>query len=411
MRIKGRQKAGQALPSPTDDTCGLLRGGNLRRILAFVLAVAVGVQSFQKPFSVDPSSIPKTIDATKNVNDVEEIPSARNHSKHGPPSPSVEPMSPPVHKPSMVVPGNHSVAPPPIAIDWSDKIFKRVEWDNDPIVIESHKLLFFTIPKNSCSDFKMLFRRMMGFSDWKTVGSKEEKLHNPWKNGLKYLGSFPKQKQAEFMSSPEWTRAIFVRDPRERVLSAYMDKGLGSYKEYNYVQGGFFKHHCCGMKRSDDPEILRARLELKNRRCLPYLPFGKNNTLENFPFETFVRDFMSQCDDNHWKPQSRRMSATSWKAINFVGHLDRLMEDGHALLRRLGAFEEFGAEGWGPSNGPIFQRNTAKHATSAHDKMEEFYRPDNPEIETLVLQHYRADYEHPVMNFTKPERWDQLMGT
>lgn len=299
-------------------------------------------------------------------------------------------------------------------IDWSDSIFRREGWDNDPVVIESHKLLFFTVPKNSCSEFKMLFRRMMGFTDWKTVGSMQEKLHNPGANGLRYLGSYPKAKRAEFMTSPEWTRAIFLRDPRERVLSAYMDKGLTGYKAYGFVVGGYLKKHCCNMKsnlrREESLSVERARLERSHQHCLPLFPFEENNTLENFPFEDFVRYFMKQCWDPHWALQSKRMKESSWKLINFVGNLGTLQQDGHALLNQIGAFEEFGLEGWGPHNGTIFETNLAEHATSARDKTHTFYHSNYSEVETLVLQHYRKDYEHPIMNMKKPESWERLMG-
>ena len=295
-------------------------------------------------------------------------------------------------------------------MDWSDSIFRREGWDNDPVVIESHKLLFFTVPKNSCSEFKMLFRRMMGLKDWKTVGSMQERLHNPASNGLRYLGTYPKEQQAEFMTSPEWTRAIFLRDPRERVLSAYMDKGLGGYKEYKFVAGGYVKSHCCGMRFDSKTEEERTRIERSRPHCLPLFPFMENNTPENFPFEDFVRYFMRQCPDPHWGPQSRRMTESSWKMINFVGHLGTLQEDGHALLNRIGAFEEFGVDGWGPQNGKIFETNFVKHATSAKKKATRFYHSNFSEPETLVLQHYRKDYEHPIMNMTKPESWERLMG-
>jgi len=106
-------------------------------------------------------------------------------------------------------------------IDWSDSIFS-LEGYNRPVVIESHKLVFFPVAKNGCTVFKKLFRRMMGESDWL-----EKNPHAPSKtDGLKHVGHFSRDKQLEMMTSPNWTRAIFVRDPLERTLSAYLDKGL-----------------------------------------------------------------------------------------------------------------------------------------------------------------------------------------
>ena len=84
-------------------------------------------------------------------------------------------------------------------IDWSDGIFQRGGWDKDPIVIESHKLLFFTVPKNACTTFKTLFRRMMGYQDWLVKSP-----HDPAKNGLRYLGHYSRDQQQKMMTSPEW---------------------------------------------------------------------------------------------------------------------------------------------------------------------------------------------------------------
>ena len=43
---------------------------------------------------------------------------------------------------------------------------KGWDWDQHPYVIESHKLVFYTIPKVSTTVFKKLFRRMEGYDNW-----------------------------------------------------------------------------------------------------------------------------------------------------------------------------------------------------------------------------------------------------
>lgn len=42
---------------------------------------------------------------------------------------------------------------------------------------------------------------------------------------LKRLTHFDESQVNEMMNSPDWMRAIFVRNPHERMLSAYLDKG------------------------------------------------------------------------------------------------------------------------------------------------------------------------------------------
>ena len=81
--------------------------------------------------------------------------------------------------------------------------------DQSPIVMADAKLLFFTIPKNGCTQWKQLFGRVLGL-DWKLDWKDETTpiVHKPGVNGLKYLFEYPLQKDNEFLTSPEWTRAV-----------------------------------------------------------------------------------------------------------------------------------------------------------------------------------------------------------
>mmetsp|Transcript_31614 Transcript_31614/g.74396 ORF Transcript_31614/g.74396 Transcript_31614/m.74396 type:complete len:360 (+) Transcript_31614:114-1193(+) len=284
-------------------------------------------------------------------------------------------------------------------IDWSDSIFKRQGWDNDPIVIESHKLLFFTVPKNACTTFKKLFRRMMGHGNWLPASG-----HDPEKNGLKYLGHYSREQQEEFMTSPEWTRAIFVRDPLERTLSAYMDKAMHITHTYwkPHTTGAYIKRLCCTLL----PETPESKLKMLPKACrsAPLWPYKTNMTKENFPFETFVTRFMRQCPDPHWSPQYKRMRPANWKHINFVGHFETKKEDTHKLLKRIGAFDEFGASGWGQDDNnewtlSIFETNVALHKTGSGKHMNEHYTEI---VRDKVMKYYGRDYRSELFNFSDP---------
>ncbi len=274
------------------------------------------------------------------------------------------------------------------AINWNDSIFRREEWDNDPVVIESHKLLFFTVPKNSCTTFKRLFQRMLGKKDWF-----DGEPHNPRRNGLPYLGQYSRAKQEEFITSPDWTRAIFVRDPLERTLSAYMDKALHTLNLPGKpeVAGGHIKNRCCGPKS-----------KIPVCKDFPLSPFENPLTIENFPFGDFAKSLMKQCDDPHWRPQALRMERENWKIINFVGHFETIQDDTRRLLERIGAYEEYGRTGWGKGenkNASIFQRNLANHKTGAGDKMNSHY---TPELKRFMMEYYQQDYDLEIFNFTPP---------
>jgi len=101
----------------------------------------------------------------------------------------------------------------------TDIIYGKYSFDM-LVVIEEYKLIFFTILKVACSEWKALFRRMMGLNH--QIHPKE--VHNPKINGLKYLCDYSLEEALEIMTSEEWTRAVFVREPKERILSAFLDK-------------------------------------------------------------------------------------------------------------------------------------------------------------------------------------------
>ena len=71
---------------------------------------------------------------------------------------------------------------------------------------------------------KQLMRRMMGYEDdyYENRFGKGGLPHKWPANGLNYSAHYPLEKVNEMMTSDEWTRATFVRDPKERVLSAYL---------------------------------------------------------------------------------------------------------------------------------------------------------------------------------------------
>lgn len=107
-----------------------------------------------------------------------------------------------------------------------------LDWDKSPVVIEEMKLLFFTLPKVACTSFKMLFRRIMGETNWKSQDYSLYLPHNPDQNNLTYLYDYNATFAKNIFLDPTWTKAIFVREPKKRFLSAFLDKAV-SNSEYH----------------------------------------------------------------------------------------------------------------------------------------------------------------------------------
>ena len=331
-----------------------------------------------------------------------------------------------------------------------DGIYQKGTWDKAPIVLEEYKLLFFTVPKVGCTAFKQLFRRMMGHADWKDHQYYTQPFlpHNPDRNGLKYLSQYPLEKANEMLTSDEWTRAIFVRDPQERVLSGYLDKA-------GHSQGSYLRMQCC--KRLPSGSRAWEAINCSTGKQ-SYTEPQAGETVTNtpiLPFEDFLSLIVPKCTDPHWEPQNTRskflclslfwaikkkiklnklmcflaiifsyallslsflrfycchfesiVAPKYWERINFIGRFETVYEDTKRLLEKLGAWEEFGATGWtgkDGQDGAIFDpRQKAQHGTKAQDitSKEEYL---THKARQLIVNYYISDYHSPVLNFQRPE--------
>ena len=252
----------------------------------------------------------------------------------------------------------------PLELKQSHYVMDLYGWDAAPYIVEKYKLAFFTIPKVGCTVFKKLFRRMEGYEDWNLVDDRMP--HDPELNGLKRLSQFSSTRALEILTSPEWTRAVFVREPKDRVLSAFLDK---------VVNNAHFPKKCCPDRRG----------------CV----YSVGHSFESFVWA------LTQCRDDHWNPQTWRMEGRYWAYINFVGHLSNAEEDTRKLLQKIGAWEEYGKTGWGKSkNLPIFAANTSPHTTGAHSSVQKYY---TAETERLVEKVYAEDIAFPLFNFSNPK--------
>ena len=272
-------------------------------------------------------------------------------------------------------------------------------WDRDPIVLPKYKLLFFTMPKVGCTVFKQLFRRMMGYDNWH-VQIDPWLPHQPKKNGLKYLNHYSIEEANHMMTSTEWTRAIFLRDTKERVLSAYLDKVTID----TTLNGGYIQRNCCNPKNGGSAwsrpkicDIVRRKKQLANERI------SVNGT--DCSFQCFLEDIVPHCDDPHWRPSMRRIEKVFWPQMTFIGHFETLIGDTRRLLQQLRslnsnetAWDLFGQSGWGKhGNQSIFESNIVSHSTSAKQKLQKHY---TLELEKIVRERYREDYESEILNMT-----------
>jgi len=250
----------------------------------------------------------------------------------------------------------------------NDFIYQKMPGEAAPIVVERFKLIFFAQAKVGCTVWKMLFRRMMGYKDWRQTT--QGLPHVPDVNGLKYLYHYNISYASQILQDPTWTKAIIVRDPKERFLSAYLDKA---------VESQLFVDTCCNTQRKIYCNVAPP------------------------PIYEFMSAIQS-CHDSHWDPQSERMEPKYWQYVNFVGHLETVQKDAKRLLKGLRVWEHFGATGWGDNNLlPIFaSEDGTRHARDASSKVTEYIYK---ELEQEIEEYYDGDYKSPLFNFTDSKKF------
>jgi Sulfotransferase family len=258
-----------------------------------------------------------------------------------------------------------------VVVQYGDSIYLKGDWDGAPVVVEKYKLIFFTVPKVGCTAFKQLLRRMEGHKNWDVEEYDKMLPWNPSTNGLKYLYDYSPERASEMMTSKDWTRAIFVREPKSRLLSAYLDKAF---------HNSYVRDKCCSYSGSC---VAPARASL----------------------DGFLKHVVYFCDNAHWKPQHKRMEDKYWPHVNFVGQMETIGVDARRLLEKIGAWNQFGASGWGPfRNGTMFGESSSinggqKHATEAAAKLRKYY--SDPTIIRAVESYYDQDYQNPYLSITK----------
>ncbi|KAL7569570.1 hypothetical protein ACA910_013936 [Epithemia clementina (nom. ined.)] len=328
-----------------------------------------------------------------------------------------------------------------------------------PYVLEEYKLVFFTTPKVGCTTWKLLFRKMtlgkdINDDNFMTMIDhvvSPKMVHDPNHNQLKRLGDYTLDEATHMMTSPKWTRALFVRDPLERFVSAYLDKG---------VSQSHMENTCCH-KNNDDQQDNNQKGGWAFISAAAASSWCVDQINESAQAAFAI---LKNCSDPHWMPQSKRISAKYLQQVNFLSRLETVQQDSETLLRRIGAWHDFGQTGWGiehtdriftprldvpdlqpqqeheptttrrttRNGGTLRQldadtsratvtttRNTKQtrtnkkikgalmdlmdgqhHATHASDKMTQHITSLNFYLE--LLDYYREDYENPIFNFTIP---------
>jgi len=231
-----------------------------------------------------------------------------------------------------------------------------------------------------------MFMRIDGNPNW--CNASFTQVHDRTLNKLRVLSDYDIEVATGMMTSPVWTRVAFIREPKERVLSSFLNKA---------VDESYYVEHCCQRLQQKD----------EKKECA-------DHSKEFRSFLHYVTKYPKLCGDIHWEPQVAIIDAKWWPYIDFIGYQNTIEQDSKRLMQMLTStkdpvpnrtlYERYGRSGWGSEEGcenrthAFMHVNTAEHKTGADSQMKEWY---TPETEKMVEHYWAVEWSQEKVKFDK----------
>jgi hypothetical protein len=219
----------------------------------------------------------------------------------------------------------------------------------------AHKYLYVAVPKAACTKIKLTLHQLEGYLPLEP-GSLVHDRNHPGYTFVPRLTDFTNAEAIEILTSPEWFRFCFVRNPYYRLFSAYKSKML------NY----------------GDPVHQSVRDEIRLNYGYP-LRDGRPAGMVAFrDFVSYVENKADQDRDHHWRSQCAIVMPAMIK-YDFIGRMESFVQDFGQVLTRLNASAEIMLA----ISEPVNPTTQIYHA-AAYDR----------ELASRVYAMYREDFEH-----------------
>lgn len=188
---------------------------------------------------------------------------------------------------------------------------------------EPRHFLFCMIPKNACSEFLALMMRAHGLSSehWNPPahGMQQAFVHFDDARNDMFFGDNDRHVLEGIFRSQAWTKSVFLRDPVERFISAYLSK-----------------------IRNNGPLT----------KAIP--SWAGNLTIDQF-VALLESEGLHDDTDPHFRPQSSLCGLSeTLSQYDFIGFMSNLEEDADRMGTLMG-IQDMLHDGWGPdSNQSLF---------------------------------------------------------
>jgi hypothetical protein len=168
------------------------------------------------------------------------------------------------------------------------------------------KLIYVNVPKCASTSIKMMLSRLVG----RTVASFEQ-LHNRKYSGLQSPFQIGMSAFHRLATDSATLRFSFVRNPYERLVSAWADK----FQDRYLVAGDSFIDKYLAHRKAVDPS----------------LPRGEHRMLTFADFATYATATASLRVDAHWGLQDDILGMPRL-ALDFIGHVETFARDIERVL-------------------------------------------------------------------------------
>ncbi|KAI4899718.1 hypothetical protein NFI96_013627 [Prochilodus magdalenae] len=234
-------------------------------------------------------------------------------------------------------------------------------------VEDTHKLLYCEVPKAGCSNWKRVLMVLQGQAV-STGEIQHEQVH--YGNHLKRLDSFDRRGIARRLKT--YTKVLFLREPFERLVSAFRDKFESPNSYYHPVFG--------------KPIISKYRSNASQLAL---------HTGEGVTFKEFIQYLLDVHRpvgmDIHWEPVVQLCSPCLID-YDFIGKFETIEEEANLLLRSIGA----------PANltFPSFKDRNPNAARTSSQITQKYFSQLNLTERQKTYDFYFMDYL--MFNYSKP---------
>lgn len=172
-------------------------------------------------------------------------------------------------------------------------------------MLDGYKIMYLPIAKNACSSLKRVVAELGGLHL-----DRFEDIHRKLDNENTGLMFYNREDEdiITALGQPGWMRFVTIRDPLERLVSAYVEKFV-------------INRLSPDVKITCDPVLMR-------RRKIGWL--REPDYERGITFRSFVKDIVSQSPDRldpHWRPQSLYVKAFPFTHIYDIDDLDMASRD------------------------------------------------------------------------------------